>query len=216
MCDRENMFIGRISASLTHEIKNVLAIIRESSGLMQDLLALSKDGAFTYHEKFNSILSAIQEQVNRGVELTARLNRFAHSTDQPLVDLDLNDLVAQVVLLMERFARLRKVQLQAQRSDGALSLNTDPFRLQMVLAAGVDCLLQTAEAGAVIEMQPEVDGRRLLLRRIPAAGTTAEPLPADTLEAAFEPLQDFLQKLRVTPAPANTTTASGLSLTFAR
>jgi C4-dicarboxylate-specific signal transduction histidine kinase len=57
MCDRENAFIGRISASMTHEIKTVLAIIRESSGLMRDLLALGKDGALAYHEKFGKLLA---------------------------------------------------------------------------------------------------------------------------------------------------------------
>jgi C4-dicarboxylate-specific signal transduction histidine kinase len=153
--------------------------------------------------------------VNRGVELTTRLNRFTHSSDQSLAELDLNDLVAQLTLLMECFARLRKVQLYALRADQALCLATDPFRLQMVLAAGMDCLLQTAEAGAVIELQPEADRRLRRLRLQPGAGSATEPLGSNTLEAVFEPLQGILQKLRVTPALANTPATPGLSLTFA-
>jgi len=39
----EIAFFGRITAGVTHELKNVLAIVNESSGLMQDLLALSKE-----------------------------------------------------------------------------------------------------------------------------------------------------------------------------
>ena len=36
----ENMFFGQVCASCTHEMQNVLAIIRESSGLLEDLFAL--------------------------------------------------------------------------------------------------------------------------------------------------------------------------------
>ena len=33
---RQVAFFGRMTAGITHEMKNVLAIIKESSGLMQD------------------------------------------------------------------------------------------------------------------------------------------------------------------------------------
>ncbi len=37
-------FFGMINASISHEIKNVLAIISESAGLMEDLLLLAQKG----------------------------------------------------------------------------------------------------------------------------------------------------------------------------
>ena len=35
---REAAFIGKITASATHEIRNVLAIVKESAGLIDDLM----------------------------------------------------------------------------------------------------------------------------------------------------------------------------------
>jgi hypothetical protein len=75
-------FMGRITAGVTHEIKNVLAIIKESAGLMEDLFELSKDHAPPPREKFLRTLTRITEQVRRGVDLATNLNEFAHTSDE--------------------------------------------------------------------------------------------------------------------------------------
>ena len=54
---REVAFLGRITAAFTHEMKNVLAIIKESAGLMEDLLALSQEAAFPHRDRFARCLS---------------------------------------------------------------------------------------------------------------------------------------------------------------
>lgn len=141
LSDREISFMGKITAGMTHEIRNVYAIIRESSGLMEDLLSLAPEGSFKHREKFLHVISTIQEQVNRGVELATQLNRFAHSLDEPLADVDLDEQVTHTVLLMQRFARLKQVELKIQPSEAKVVCTTDPFRLQMVLAVCIDCCM---------------------------------------------------------------------------
>lgn len=39
----EIRFMGRITAGITHEMRNVLAVIRESAGLIQDLMEKCQD-----------------------------------------------------------------------------------------------------------------------------------------------------------------------------
>ncbi len=79
MNQRETAFMGRVTAGVTHELKNVLAIIKESAGLIEDILALNKDLAGPHQEKVVRVLSNIRQQVDRGVDLSSRLNAFAHS-----------------------------------------------------------------------------------------------------------------------------------------
>jgi len=88
MREQETTFIGKITAGATHELMNVFATIRETSGLMADLLALERDTHFPHREKFGKILIIIQEQVNRGMEISGRLNKFAHSMDEPILPID--------------------------------------------------------------------------------------------------------------------------------
>lgn len=150
MRDLEMAFVGKITAGMTHEIKNSLAIILESSGLLADLITLAPEGSFPHQDKFLRVLSNINDQVNRGVDLTSRLNRFAHSMDEPLATIKLPDLLEQVVLLMQRLARRQGIKLAVMAADPALTLRNDPFRLLLVLATVIETLAGSLESGGGI------------------------------------------------------------------
>jgi hypothetical protein len=87
--DLEMAFLAKITASVTHEIANSLAIILESAGLLSDILSLSQEGDFPHREKFQRVLGNINDQVKRGVDISSRLNQFAHSMDEPLAEVNL-------------------------------------------------------------------------------------------------------------------------------
>jgi C4-dicarboxylate-specific signal transduction histidine kinase len=158
-------FLGKITASMTHEIKNTYAIILESSGLLSDLLTLSQPGSFPHKEKFHKVLGTINEQVHRGVVLATRLNQFAHSMDEPRALVQVADLLELIVSLMQRLARRRGLELQALPPDREISFRTDPFRVQLVLAAVIEQLAETLESGGKIILQspPKPQGVAILL-----------------------------------------------------
>jgi signal transduction histidine kinase len=212
MEQHETAFLGRISAGMTHEIKNVLAIIKESSGLMEDLLALSGDGSFPYREKFQQVLTTIRDQVGRGVELTTRLNRFAHSMDEPVAEVELNDLIGQMALLMQRFARLKKVQLQVVPAAQPITVRTDPFRLQLVLAACVDYLLAQSREGAVIRLEARRDGRRARLQVVVDRQDLSTPANPAAPQRVADQLGAVLQALQAELAGIDTPEQHGISV----
>lgn len=149
----EAAFMGKITAGATHELKNVLAIIKESAGLMEDLIALNKD-QFSLRDKFLSVLTRIGEQVARGVEISSRLNQFAHSPDAVVASVDLNDVADQVAFLAHRFARSRKISLKPVRQERSILLTTDPLKLQMVIFDCLDLLINTVSPGSGITLLP--------------------------------------------------------------
>ncbi len=161
----EIAFCGKITAGVTHEINNVLAIIKESSGLIEDLLSLSEESSFPYQDKLFKSLSTIDEQVKRGVELTKKFNQFAHSSDEIIAHADLNILIEQIIFLSLRFARKNSITLVFNPSDQPVTILTNPFLLQIVLfelmeycwdnmfAEGrINCHLQKEEKGAIIKI----------------------------------------------------------------
>ncbi len=139
MDPREVAFFGRITAAFTHEMKNVLAIIKESAGLMEDLLALSQNVAFPHQERFVRSLATIEAQARRGVELSNRLNRFAHSPDEAIATVDLNEMLEQIVFLSERFARLKRVTLSLNPYAAPLPVVTSPVGLHMTIFGFLEC-----------------------------------------------------------------------------
>jgi hypothetical protein len=138
----ELAFFGKIAASVTHELRNVLAIINESNGLMADVLGMLKETPFPQRERFQRSVQKIGEQVQRGVEIASRFNRFAHSIDDPCTDVDVNSMVTQTVSLAKRFAALQNVELKGIVSDHPIIVLTNAFRVQMALTRAIDAFIR--------------------------------------------------------------------------
>ena len=150
----EAAFMGRMTAGVTHEMKNVLAIIKESAGLIDDLLALTKDRPLPNQERLTRVLSNIKQQVDRGVDLSTRLNAFAHCADARQAEVDLNTVVDAVTRLLQRFARLKGVVLSAKPQAEPVILVSDPLRMHMLLVDCVDCLLAFLPTGTTVRIEP--------------------------------------------------------------
>lgn len=153
--DNEVAFFGKITAGITHEMKNVLAIIKESSGLMEDILSLSPDALVSYQEKLEKSLNKIKNQIQRGVELTDLLNKFAHTPDETIGKIDLYESFEQLVALSQRFARIKNVILKAaapKQSDDQTTLVTRPVQWQMALFTAIECCLNAMPAGGEIHI----------------------------------------------------------------
>ena len=78
MQTREVALIGRLIAGMTHETKNVLAIIKESSGLLQDMIHLKKGKALAQAEQIEKVAARIKAQVARGNDQLGALPCFQH------------------------------------------------------------------------------------------------------------------------------------------
>ena len=149
---REVAFFGRITAAFTHEMKNVLAIIKESAGLMEDLLSLSQNADFPHKERFARALGTIAVQTQRGIALSSRFNRFAHSPDEAVATVDLNEILEQIIYLSGRFARLKGVTLSLHPHADALPMITSPVALQMAVFGCLECCWGVMGAGSDISL----------------------------------------------------------------
>jgi len=163
MSNKEIEFIGKITAGVTHEINNVLASIKEISGLLEDLISMSSNESFPYKEKFMNAIPKIQEQVKRGVNLTTQLNKFSHLTDKPKADIELNEFLTHLVFLTERFARIKNIELLLIPSDERIQISTLPISLQMVVYNCVASLLYGSSAGGKIIIQSAINNENYLI-----------------------------------------------------
>jgi len=157
---KEIAFFGKITAATTHEMKNILAIIKESSGLMEDLLLISQNSPSPYQEKFQNSLSVIKNQVKRGVDLTDRLNRFAHNPDKTTSTVELFELSENLVMLSQRFATLKQVSLTIRHPNQAITIMTNPVQLQMALLASIECCLKEMPPHGEITVSFEKNGEQ--------------------------------------------------------
>lgn len=153
---KEILFFGKITAGITHEIKNVLAIIQESSGLMEDILDITPDETFIHKDKFHTSLKRILNQIDRGVDITTCLNKFAHNPDHSPANVDLNDVSEQMVLLASRFTRLKNVILKADPHDASITIKTHPVALEMAIFESIEIILNALSSGGTITLAPRI------------------------------------------------------------
>ncbi len=158
----EAAFMGRITASTTHEFRNILAIVKESAGLIEDLVEQCRQISPEQAERLLRTANRIDAQVGRGAELLSHLNRFAHCLDrsQSGVDLDqevdqvvflnLDQEVDQVVFLSQRLARQGRHRLEMIPGSEELTIMVDSLHFQMALFAAVEgCLEQVPDKGSI-------------------------------------------------------------------
>ena len=160
---KELAFFGKITAGITHEMKNVLAIIQESSGLMEDILDITENDAFPHKDKFIKSLNRIRGQIQRGIDISSHLNRFAHSPDHCPTSLDLNEITKQMVLLASRFAKLKNVVLESSPSDPPIVIRSDPVSLEMALFESIEILLNVIGSDGKIMLSPRKIQNKLVL-----------------------------------------------------
>jgi C4-dicarboxylate-specific signal transduction histidine kinase len=180
--NEEAAFIAKITASTTHEIRNVLAIVRESAGLIGDMVrAFEKRGTIN-REGMTKAVDRIDAQVGRGAEIVSNLNRLAHSLDNPQQELNLSQEVRQAAFLCRRFAQRKKQTVQVVCEDDGQQTVAGPLHLQMALCWGIECCLeQLPEGGTLLIRTSRHEDRPALDFVFDTAGSpgTADPAGAN-------------------------------------
>lgn len=150
--EKEVVFFGKIAASISHELNNVLSIINEYTGLIDDLCCTDKNSETIDVDRFQNITSHIAEQIKREQRLIKLLNRFAHRLDTPLAEFDLNELVNDIIALSQRFASMKKVILDFSPADGIICITNNPHRIQFAVFSCLQVALNKVQADDCIKI----------------------------------------------------------------
>jgi C4-dicarboxylate-specific signal transduction histidine kinase len=145
-------FFGKMSASISHEIKNVMAIINENAGLLEDLSLMEAKGIPIDGERIRTITRRIQSQIQRGDRIIKNMNRFAHSADTPLGSLEIEDLFFLVEALSKRLATLRGVTLKLTPPMETFAFHGNLFLLEHLLWQCLDFAMELVGPGNTVEM----------------------------------------------------------------
>jgi hypothetical protein len=133
-------YFGQMSASMSHEIKNALAIIQESAGLLDDITRMARPGDGLPVERLGRIADMISRQVGRADNIVKTMNRFAHSVDAESTEVDVVTLLELAGALSDRLLRLRgvRLRLQAPPTDRAAVIQSSPFLLTELIWSGLN------------------------------------------------------------------------------
>jgi len=175
-------FFGRISASISHEIKNVLAIVNENAGLLEDLILMADRGKPIDPARLKIMAATVKKQVGRADGIIMNMNRLAHSIDQTVTTADLDQTIELAIALTARFAAMRGVKVDLQLPANPLTIKTAPFYLMNLLWLCLDFSMSASGDEKQVELVVEETENSVRIRFRRLAGLSAallETFPSD-------------------------------------
>lgn len=127
----ESQCMARLLASAVHDMRNVLAVIRESAGLAQDLASLSGGKAVPAQgaERLSTALGEVQRSVIQGAALSEAMDYMAQAggMESGVGPCDLARVCRSFCLLAARQARAAQIHLSSGETEEPVWANVPPL-----------------------------------------------------------------------------------------
>ena len=181
--------LGTMATGVAHEINNPLAIIQDSAGWLQQILASLEAEEVPRRADFEKALEKIEKAVDRARRITQQLLQVAKSQtfDIPapsdLVEVNLEDMARECMSLVETEASIKGVDLAFDALDPSPTVWTDPIRLTQILINLLTNSIQATDAGGriTISFQAALEQAQIVVR------DTGCGIPEENLSKVFEP-----------------------------
>jgi nitrogen-specific signal transduction histidine kinase len=183
-------FIGKIIAGFTHEIKNYIAIINESTGLIGDMMKLGKSPEKEL-PAYLDIIHSIEDYIEKTTGHFRYLNRFAHRMDAPLSSFHINEILEELITLLNRFANQKRISFKQEYDNDMPPVYSNPSLLQLIIFTFVEKNIMELEQDSTITMQTAVADKSALVTIIPSGKRVeggSAPIPTELLDIIIKGL----------------------------
>lgn len=126
LCAQGLSFFGVTNRLISHKLKNKLALMSETSGLMNDLMDLWQDSKEVDRARLRSLTESIIEEVGRANAIVGYMNAFAHSVDKVITDVEITQAVGLIIELAQLQTYAKKTKLRFVKTN-AYTVHTSPF-----------------------------------------------------------------------------------------
>src|ERR1700730_16852310 len=147
------MTLGELTASISHEVNQPLAAVVTNGQICLRLLALETPRP----DDMRATVERIVRDANRASAVIQRIRALATRSEPQMVSLDINDVIREAILLVQREVMRHQVSLRTELASALPSVLGDRVQLQQVL---INLLMNGVEAVATITDRP----RELLIR----------------------------------------------------
>ncbi|MBF0205021.1 MAG: response regulator [Desulfamplus sp.] len=131
--------LGTMATGVAHEINNPLAVIKDSAGLLQQILSKPEMRTIPRIDDFEKGLERINKAVNRASKITQQLLQAVKTQTMDMVDpstfveVSLKELLEEAIALVEPEASLKQIKVSLKSVEPHPISWTDPFQLLQVL-----------------------------------------------------------------------------------
>jgi two-component system NtrC family sensor kinase len=175
---------GRLAQGALEDITDSLANIHSASQWMRELWK-QRLQAEPDPEEMSGALDQIDAEIHRSENAVQRGLKLARPSAGPVcIDLNLQDLLAELLDLMRRELHFKRIRVTRDAPDPAVTVCSDPDGLRQVLQNLISNAAAATPEGGDIEIGSRVAGGRLRLTVI----DSGPGIPPNDVEKIFEPL----------------------------
>lgn len=131
-------FIGEVLSVFSHEINNHLAILKESVGLIGDLIEIGKTSSRKDLKEILKITQSIKDQIEQTTYFCNKLNGFGHGMEKPLSSFNIHKSIEELMVLLRRAINQKMICLEKEFTANMPLLYSNPLKIQFLIF----CLVQ--------------------------------------------------------------------------
>jgi len=174
--------IGRLAATVAHEINNPLAIINEKAGLIKDMFTLREQ--FAHDEKLMGLVDSVISSVERCAVITRRLLSFMRHTEKSTKPVNLKDVIHEVLGFLGKEAEYRSIAVSVDAPQDLPEILSDRGRLQEIFLNVINNSFAAVNDGGHVDVTVRREGKDFVSLTISDDGCG---IPAEDLDRVFEP-----------------------------
>jgi len=174
--------LGKLSASVVHEINNPLTGILYCVKLMQSMLNDGDPGQEELGEMRN-YLSMVYDETTRVSRTLSNLLSFSRKSRPEFKPLDLNAVVVETILLIGNQMRLQNITIKPRLNEDLHPVLADKGQIKQIL---VNLVLNAQDAmpqGGTLTLETKNMRKDVILR----VSDTGKGIPKESLSQIFEP-----------------------------
>ena len=190
--------IGELSAGIAHEINNPLAIIRQEA---EWLLRLFNKGTPPDAAETQTGLTEVIHQVDRAREITQNLLNFARRRQPVVQAVELNRIIEDMTLLVEKTAQHSHITLVKDLSPDLPAIDSDAPLLRQVILNLLNNAIQATGPEGTVTVSTRAAGDNQVAVQV---SDTGRGIPREHLAQIFDPF--------FTTKPQGKGTGLGLSI----
>jgi two-component system sensor histidine kinase PilS (NtrC family) len=178
--------LGRMAASIAHEVRNPLASMSGSVQILKDSLALQGDD--------RRLMDIVLEETRRLNHLVGNFLDYARPPVPQFEDVDLRTVVLETVHFLSSSADMDDVQLESSVPDEPVILSVDPSQMRQILINMIKNSAEAVNGAGKVVLGLDLERGDVGPRTVLTVSDGGKGIPGDILPEIFEPFKTTKEK----------------------
>lgn len=158
--------LGRLAASVVHEINNPLSGLLNYARLMMKILASGPPTSESI-QKFSSYLNLMESELSRCSKIVSNLLAFSRMSKLEFTQVSVNDLLGKCLLLSQHRLSLQNIQVETRLDPGVPTVQGDFNQLQQCIINLIFNAIDAMPQGGRLVLESDQDRKqRLVILRV--------------------------------------------------